>query len=201
MGVRFTFPVVLMFGSVAIAQETGGWLIQTGGPVSPSNPVTTVEVWAWFDDPSGLRDAFAIGDLDMVAREGVFDNARVRIAAMRGSSTPGGDPGQALGPRVNDILVFQWWGGAGLLADTSNPILVWSAEWGTLDFAPRTINLFTENTSTFMIGTNSSHVGMNTLELYPSGFQPGSGVIRVIPAPPASAPLAALIAVGLRRRR
>jgi hypothetical protein len=78
---------------------------------------------------------------------------------------------------------------------------VWSAEWGTHDFTPRTVDLITENTSTFMIGTNSSHLGMNTLELYPSGFEPGSGVIRVIPSPSASLIVAALIPFAGRRRR
>lgn len=183
------------------AQETGGWLIQTGAPVSPKNPTTFVEVWAWFDDPSGFRDAFARGNFDFVASDGAFREPEVRIAATWGSSVPGGDPGQVRGSRVDGVGVGQLWGAGGRLADTSNPILVWSAEWGTHDFTPRPVALQTDSTWTFQVGTNSSHLGMNVLELYPSGFQPGYGVIQVIPAPSAAATLASLILLGTWHRR
>ena len=104
------------------------------------------------------------------------------------------------GSTVSGVLVGQHWGFVGIFANMQNPVLVWSVDWTTADFTPRTVSLDTRNTTTFQIGTNSTQIGMNLLELYPHGFTPGTGVIQVVPSP-AIATLLVLGAVMLRRRR
>ena len=186
---------VLALTSPAAAQQ-GGWLIESSNVVSPSQPTTTVEVWAWFDDPTGERDVFAWGDFDFIAADGEFSNAQTYL------SGPGFTPGTVMGSGVGGVFVGQIWGFAGFVANPQNPILAWSADWTTTDFTPRTVSLDTRNTTTFEIGTNGGHVlTLNLLELYPQGFTPGMGVIRVVPSPVSATPLLVLGAVMLRRRR
>ena len=183
----------LALTSAAAAQQ-GGWLIESSNVVSPSQPTTTVEVWAWFDDPTGERNAFGRGDFDFIAADGEFMNAQMYLW------TAGFSAGTVRGSSVRGVLVGQHWGFVGYHANMQNPILAWSADWTTTDFTPRTVSLDTRNTTTFQIGTNSTHGSMNLLELYPEGFTPGMGVIQVVPSP-ASATLLVLGAVMLRRRR
>ena len=187
---------VLALTSPAAAQQ-GGWLIESSNVVSPSQPTTTVEVWAWFDDPTGERDVFAWGDFDFIAADGEFSNTRMYLWTL--STFSAGTP---MGNSVRGVLVGQLWGFAGMVANPQNPILAWSADWTTTDFTPRTVSLDTRNTTTFEIGTNGGHVlTLNLLELYPQGFTPGMGVIRVVPSPVSATPLLVLGAVMLRRRR
>ena len=68
----------LVLASAAAAQQ-GGWLIESSNVVSPSKPTTTVEVWAWFDDPTGERNAFGWGDFDFIAGDGQFSNAQTYL--------------------------------------------------------------------------------------------------------------------------
>ena len=67
-----------VLASAAAAQQ-GGWLIESSNVVSPSKPTTTVEVWAWFDDPTGERNAFGWGDFDFIAGDGQFSNAQTYL--------------------------------------------------------------------------------------------------------------------------
>ena len=139
---------------------------------------------------SGLR---LIG---CVAADGEFPNAQTYLWG------PGFTPGTVMGSGVGGVFVGQIWGFAGFVANPQNPILAWSADWTTTDFTPRTVSLDTRNTTTFEIGTNGGHVlTLNLLELYPQGFTPGMGVIRVVPSPVSATPLLVLGAVMLRRRR
>ena len=116
-------------------------------------------------------------------------------------SAGGFTPGTPIGNSVSGVFVGQVWGFLGTVANPQNPILAWSVDWTTTDFTPRTFSLDTRNTTTFQIGTNSTQIGMNLLELYPKGFTPGTGVIRVVPSPAIATPLLVLGAVMLRRRR
>ena len=192
--IRVSPLAVCVLVSTAAAQQ-GGWLIESSNVVSPSQPTTTVEVWAWFDDPTGERNAFGRGDFDFIAADGEFSNPQMYLW-----TSPGFSAGTPMGNSVRGVFVGQLWGFVGLTANMQNPILVWSVDWTTGDFTPRTVSLDTRNTTTFQIGTNSTQIGMNLLELYPKGFTPGTGVIRVVPSP-AIATLLVVGAVMLRRRR
>ncbi|MCH9057982.1 MAG: hypothetical protein IIB55_05055 [Planctomycetes bacterium] len=191
-----TSTIAALALTAAAAAQQGGWLIESSNVVSPSKPTTTVEVWAWFDDPTGERNAFGRGDFDFIAADGEFSNPQMYLW-----TSPGFSAGTPMGNSVRGVFVGQLWGFVGLSANMQNPILVWSVDWTTTDFTPRTVSLDTRNTTTFEIGTNGGHaLTMNLLELYPQGFTPGTGVIRVVPSP-ASATLLVLGAVMLRRRR
>jgi hypothetical protein len=104
--------------STAAAQQ-GGWLIESSNIVSPSQPTTTIEVWAWFEDPL-QRLAFSGGNFDVHASQGEVFNPQVLIAATLGSTQPGGEPGDAQGNMVTNARVFQLWGGLLGLPNTSN---------------------------------------------------------------------------------
>ena len=139
---------------------------------------------------------FAWGDFDFIAAHGEFSNTQMYLSGGNFSS------GTPMGNRVRGVFVGQIWGFAGLWAYTHSPILAWSADWTTTDFTPRTVSLDTRNTTTFEIGTNGTHVyTLNLLELYPQGFTPGAGAIRVVPSAASATTLLVLGAVMLRRRR
>ena len=186
-----------LFASLALASVTaaqqGGWLIESSNIVSPSQPTATIEVWAWFDDPTRVRNTFGLGDFDFLAGDGAFSNLQSRLFRF--------SLGTAVGSGVVGVRVGQIWGFAGITASSQNPILAWSAQWTTTDFTPRAVSLDTLNTTTFNIGINSTHSGMRLLELYPEGFIPGTGMIEVVPSPASAVPLVVVGAVMLRRRR
>ena len=178
--------------STAAAQQ-GGWLIESSNTVTPSNPTTTVEVWAWYDNPQG-RLAFAYGNFDLVAGDGLFSNARVHL----NQANPSATPGVVNGSIVEGALVGQAFGILGLYANEDNPILVWSAHWTTTDFTPRIVSLNTRNTTDFRVAEILN--GAQT-QLYPQGFAPGTGMIEVVPSPASAMPLVVVGAMMLRRRR
>ena len=197
-GKHHRWPALAMIAlcSHAPAQTlTGGWTIRVSNTVSPSQPIAEIEVWAWFDDPTGERNAFGLGDFDFIAADGEFSNAQTYLWG------PGFTPGTPTGNSVRGVFVGQLWGFLGIFANMQNPVLVWSVDWTTADFTPRTVSLDTRNTTTFQIGTNSTHGKMNLLELYPEGFTPGTGAIQVVPSPASATPLLVLGALMLRRRR
>ena len=101
-------------------------------------------------------------------------------------------PGTPNAGVVNDISVGQVHFPPIFIANTANPILIWSAEWSTSDLTPRSVLL--------MPDTHSAKV-----------FIPGGGLelvlndaqasIQVIPAPPSLAFLALASGLASRRRR
>ena len=194
--IRLSPLAVCVLVSTAAAQQ-GGWLVETASPVSPAQPTTTVEVWAWFEDP-GLQLAFAWGDFDFIASDGLFSNAQVHLPTFGAVPPSRSTPGTVVGNTVNGVFVGQVWGFLSYWANTQNPILAWSADWTTTDFTPRHVSLETAATTTFMIGDRFTLEPL--VQLYPQAFTPGTGVIRVVPSP-ASATLLVLGAVMLRRRR
>jgi hypothetical protein len=84
----------------------------------------------------------------------------------------------------------------GEFADTANPILLWSATWTTDDFSPREIAVTTASDEfrVFPDGNNgySEQVDWND-------FAEGSGVITIVPAPPAAV-IAVLVGLLSARR-
>ena len=181
-----------VFASVATAQQ-GGWLIKSSNIVSPSQPTTTVEVWARYDNPQ-MELAFAFGDFDFLAGDGLFSNAQVHLR----NGNPSVNPGAISGNIVEGVFVGQAFGILGWFANTDNPILVWSADWRATDFTPRSVDLSTRNTTDFRVARINT--GAQT-QLYPQGFTPGTGASEVVPSPASGVPMVVVGAVMLRRRR
>ena len=178
----------------ATSAQQGGWFIESSNIVTPSQPTTTIEVWAWFDDPN-RRLAFAQGNFDLRSQEGEFTDPRVAPA---GRYSFGGTAGQAQGNLVTGVDVFQLWGFLGLFPNEANPFMIWSVDWTTTDFTPRQVSLETESTSSFMVGLIQT--GERT-QWYPQQFVPGTGMIEVVPSLASAMPLVVLGAMVLRRRR
>ena len=181
----------LGLASMASASVTPNtYEIRVSNPVSPSNPSTTVEVYADWD--SDLFYAFAAAEWSLRGdMTGDFS----------GPASAFGDPGQENGtPMDGDVLdivtgQLQFPPG-GLMADTSDPVLIWSATWSTTDFTARTVDLATETDrySLYVDETGlSEDVTTTVLE--------GAGQIEVIPAPASLALVGLGGLVAARRRR
>ncbi len=174
----------------ALAQTNGTYLIRSSNTVSPSSPTTRIEFWATWTDPGGELQ-FVLGNYDLTASEGVFSNP-VNVLLGPGSST-GVIAGNTISGATNGqvLISFPKFG-------IENPILLATYDWTTAEFTPRTVDLHTSNTSTFMLGDWRTG---GFIELFPQDFTPGSGVINVIPAPAAWLALALPLAATTRRRR
>ncbi|MGD1915479.1 MAG: PEP-CTERM sorting domain-containing protein [Phycisphaerales bacterium] len=163
--------------------------IRVSNVVSPSQPSTTVEVWADWD--SDLFYAFAAAEWNLLGdMTGDFSGPASAF------TDPGQDGGTPMDGNVMDIVTGQLQFPPGsLFADTSDPVLIWSATWSTSDFTARTVDLATDTTrySLYVDDTGlSSDVTTTVLE--------GAGAIEVIPAP-ASLALLGLGGLAATRRR
>jgi hypothetical protein len=184
-----TLAVVALAGGTS-AQSNATFLLRAWNTVSPSSPSTTIEVWAAWDDPLN-QYMFGGADYDLTAGDGLFSDP-INIQQGPGSSpgiananvVTGGTNGALWYP--NPIHPFQ--GGPNLLA---------SYTWTATDFTPRTVDLFTSNTTNFIVVLKST--GQAT-QLFPALFTPGSGGITVVPAPAVWWLLALPLAAISRRR-
>lgn len=180
--------VVASAGQPIGAQPVNTFLFEVSNDLSPQTPKATVTVWAQFDP---AQYAFAGAKWDMHASEAEWSNAKIPftgLPVLPGTVSPSGS--SYLG-----IASGQLHGVAGIFANTSNPIVIWSAEFSTTDFTPRTIDLRSD-TSEFLLYTNS--LGSNASFL--SSFVEGQGQINVVPAPGAVA-LPLFILLASRRSR
>jgi hypothetical protein len=164
--------VVLAFGASALGQANQ-FEVVISNPVSPDQPSATVEVWAAF---SPALYAFAKSRFDMLASadEGGFSDPFLPLefpGDYAGDIPPNGDSVTG----VNAGQVHMW---NGPYADTSNPILIWSATWNTSDFHPRTVSLAT-TTSEYYVYENAGGGADNFID----HFVEGEGFIEVVPAP------------------
>ena len=175
----------------ALAQTNGTYLLTSSNTVSPGSPTTTIEIWAAWDAPANLTQ-FGGSNYDMTAGDGVFSNPTNILQGP--SSSAGVANGNVITGGVNGMLWFPWppW------FPPDNPILLASYTWTATGFTPRTVDLFTSNTTNFIIAYVSSG---QTIELFPDEFTPGSGVITVVPAPAVWFVVAVPLAAGTRRRR
>ncbi|MEQ8317305.1 MAG: PEP-CTERM sorting domain-containing protein [Phycisphaerales bacterium] len=179
-------------GLAAMASATvqpNTYEIRVSNVVSPGTPSATVEVWADWD--SDLFYAFAAAEWSLRG-DGTGDFSGPSSAF----TDPGQDDGTPSGGDVLDIVTGQLqFPSGGIFADTSDPILIWSATWSTTDFTARTVDLATETAryNLYLDDTGlSSEVTATVLE--------GAGRIEVIPAP-ASLALLGLGGLAAARRR
>ena len=203
---RVVVCVVLTAGaSLATAQPTeyGGWRVEViGDPVSPQNPTTTVRVSAYF--PRQLW-GYSQGFFDLVGDDVSGEFSDFFLPAPLGPHPPGIHGcvwllvGSTMNGAVYDVLTGQLTV-VGCIADPTNPLPVFEAQWTTSDFTPRTVELFTSNTQRFSVYVD--HNGSAIDLVARNQFRHGSAVIQVIPTASAAALLLSPSgAVMLRRRR
>ena len=190
---RTKLPCLAVFLAVpALAQTDGTYLLMSSNTVSPSSPITTIEVWATWVDPAA-QFIFLGGNYDLTAGDGVFSNPVIVLRS------PFSSAGVIAGNVISGAAIAQLNMCFFLSCPlTDNPILLATYDWTTTDFTPRAVDLHTSNTSVFDVGIPLATV---FIQLYPHEFSPGSGVINVVPAPAAWVVLALPLVAGTRRRR
>ena len=163
--------------------------IRVSNKVSPTEPSTTVEVWAEWD--SDLFYAFAAAEWNLLG-----DTTGDFSGPASAFSDAGQTDGTPMDGNVTGIVTGQLQFPPGsLFADRSDPILIWSATWSTTDFTDRTVDLVTATArySLYVDDTGlSSDVTSTVIEAV--------GEIHVIPAP-ASLALLGLGGLAATRRR
>lgn len=180
-------------GAASMASATvtpNTYEIRVSNVVSPSQPSTTVEVYAEWD--SDLFYAFAAAEWNL--RGDTSGDFSGPASAFTDPGQAGGTPGA--GDVMNIVTGQLHFPSGGFDADTNDPILIWSGTWSTTDFTARFVDLTTEtdryNLYLDSIGT-SSDVTSTVLE--------AAGQIQVIPAPASLALVGLGGLAALRRRR
>ncbi len=190
------FLLLVLCSAPALAQiEYGTYLLVSSNTVSPTRPITTIEVWATWRDP-GFQFPFLFlgGDYDLTAGEGVFSNP---VNVLNGpQSSTGAIAGNVISGAANGQIHIP----PLFIGSRDNPILLATYEWTTTNFTLRTVSLDTSNTTSFLL-IDLLPGGAGPTQLFPRSFSPGSGVINVIPAPAAWFVLALPLAAARRRRR
>ena len=174
------------------AQTNARFVIMVSGEVSPASPEATVEVWAAWDQPNPGVFAFGAGDYDLVADAGAFTSAGLLLGR-----NPPNSAGTPLGNRVVGAAMGQ------LVCvpvtppgpSRANPIALATYTWTTTSFAPRTVDIFTDATTTFVLE------GPGGCANYVSVFVPGSASIRVTPTPGVFVVLSLAGLCAAKRRR
>jgi hypothetical protein len=185
----FAGAVVGLAAMASATVEPNTYEIRVSNPVSPGTPSTTVEVWADWD--SDLFYAFAAAEWSLRG-----DTSGDFSGPASAFTDPGQDNGTPMTGDVVDIITGQLqFPLGGLIADTSDSILIWSGTWSTTDFTARTVDLATDTSrySLYLDDTGlSSDVTPTVLE--------AAGQIQVVPAP-ASLALLGLGGLAAARRR
>ncbi|MCH8269775.1 MAG: hypothetical protein IH985_01000 [Planctomycetes bacterium] len=194
---NMTCLLAVLFSGPALGQFDATYLLVSSNTVTPTTPITTIEIWATFEDPL-FEWVFGFGDYDLTAGDGVFSNP-VNVLNASGSTT-----GVIAGNVISGAVLGQFHiPGAGLIGSRDNPILLATYEWTTTLFTPRTVSLHTSNTANFWViwwlHRNPDPPG--PINMYSSRFTSGSGVINVVPAPAAWVVLALPLVASTRRRR
>ena len=170
------------------AQSRATYLITVSNFVSPSQPSTTIEIWATW---TGADFFFAGGNYDLTASDSTFSNPTNIL------NGPGSSAGVALGNTVTGATNGQL--NLPGVSSNDNPILLASYTWTTSDFTSRTVFFDSSNTSNFSVFNN---ITGEEMQLFPNSFQPGSGSLLITPPSPAT--LTPLVLGGLvssRRKR
>ena len=171
-----------------LAQTNATFLLTSSNAVSPSSPVTTIEIWAMWDDPRPFI-AFGSTGWDLTASDGEFFNP---VNVLNGVVAW---TGVITGNVISGATSFQL-PGSFIPPSLDNPILMVTYDWTTLDFSQRAVSLDTSNTTFF----NVFHISTGVITRIFPDFTPGSGVINVVPAPGVWIALALPLVAGRRRR-
>jgi len=194
MNIRTTLATIA-FASGASAQSNATFLLTASNEVTPASPSTTISIYAAWDQPNPCDFIFGAANYDLVAAEGEFTSATLRL-----SSSPPNRVGVLNGNRVDGAAIGQLHIPAiGIFGNTKNVVLLVDYEWTTTDFTARSVDLTTENTTNFSIVPPTGGVAINMVDQ--GRFVPGSGSITVVPAPSTLTAFAAVTLVAARRRR
>lgn len=201
MRVALTIAAAGLTSAASAQYDKGTWLFEViGGPVSPSNPVVTVKLYAAFPIYTPGETALGDANLGILSSDphGWFydmqkgsDLLSECSLAFLGNPTPSGGV---------EPLVFKQLGVLGCQPNPAAPCHVWEAKWTTDDFTPRDVVLESWKTGAFAVFSDLGQIFPN-VSLYPDKFEHGSGVIQVVPAPGGAILLAGSIGIAVRRRR
>ena len=190
--------LMVLFAVPAVAQSDATYLLVSSNTVSPTTPITTIEVWATWVDPFA-QWIFGAGDYDLTASDGQFSNP---VNVLNG---PGSTTGMIAGNVISGALNLQLhFPSMGFIGSRDRPMLLATYDWTTSNFTTRSVNLDTSNTTTFRIlawWIVPPPPTAGSLQLFPRSFSAGSGVIIVIPVPAAWVVLALPLVAASRRRR
>ncbi|MFG0283905.1 MAG: hypothetical protein ACF8R7_05740 [Phycisphaerales bacterium JB039] len=171
----------------ALAQSDTGLFFEAPAALSPAQPSITVRLWAEFP---AADYAFASAQFDVLASEPGWSDPTLLWMGPVATT-----PGAIRGADVLGVHVWQLHFPSGVLADPTNPIEVWKAQFTITDFAPRTIQLSTV-AEMFRVypdkGSSESEQRASHEALHE---------IRVIPAPGALGLGGVLGLCAVRRRR
>ncbi len=166
-------PVVVLAGLGLVARCPAGddysFFFTVSNEVSPSQPSTTVTVWAAFD-PQWYAFHRSHTEVESDPDVGAFSDPVVLLEfGEAGDVAPDGD-------RVWGIDFHQWEGFGGLFADTGNPIAVWSTTWTTDDFTPRSVPILTTSVD-FYVYVDIDGTWQN---FYGPDFSEAQGFINIL---------------------
>ena len=157
-----------------------GQIFDGGAPVA-------VELWVTF---GGSAYAWAEWDGSIVSGDA---EASWQNLASNYLPTPFNTLGTPVAGGVNDIVVSQLhFPPAGVFANTSNPIMIWSGEWSTPNLTPRSVSV---------MSVTDKAVAYTTGYAIYLDLSEASAQIQVIPAPPSLAFLALASGLASRGRR
>jgi len=186
---------VVGLAAAASAQSNGTYIIMASNDVDPMNTSTTISVYAAWDQANPGDFVLGAGNYDLVASDGDFTGANLVLGA-----DPPNNAGTPAGSRVNGAAIGQvHLPTLGLPGSPDNPILLAEYTWTTTNFANRTVDLSTENTTQFSVVPGPGGVSINLVNS--GAFSAGSGSFNVTPAPSALALLGLGGLVAARRRR
>jgi hypothetical protein len=165
------------------------FFIETSNSISPDQPTAELDVWATFD-PDFYAFAGTSFQIGSAPGEGAFYNPRLpkKFVGKAGAVSPDGDA-------VTGIESGQYQYPPNLLADTHNPIRVWSCSWTSSDFTPRRVVVSLEADQFLVYFDVFGNGG-------PVPFIPDAlGYIQVVPDPGVAGVLALGALPAARRRR
>jgi hypothetical protein len=156
--------------------ELNGLDIVVYDTVSPQQPFTRVEVWARFD-PVYYAFAQAVFKLD-TSHGFDFAGSWDPIAVLESPDSSRGEVDGLYGHRIDGIVAAQLHQHP-ILADSSNPILIWTGTYSTNDFTPRDL-LITSKALLFGVWVNGDFWNPQFKQIPLSDFESNDAYIHIV---------------------
>jgi hypothetical protein len=138
-----------------------------------------VEVWAWFDERfegvAGTADVWTAGRIDMVATDGIYGFVECPLIP----SCPSPEPWTRESGRLSGVGTVQLhYPEFGIFGSMDNPILILRVPWTAEEFSARTVDLWSEAHTLFVVYTSEAE-RIDLAVLIPDGVVPASSVVHV----------------------
>lgn len=180
----------------ALAQHLGGLVLEATNVVSPQNPQTTIEIWAWFVPIPNQAEFFGRAWFDLHAGDGEFVDVQSPFPYPWGVNW-GYNPPVFTGSSILNVDIINSY----FYPVPDNPILIGAVQWTTSDFKPRSVDVFTETTE-FLTWHNVSPFHIPGVYMFkPGEVREGQAMIQVIPAPTSCLSVGLVFTIWSRRRR